>query len=36
MDNKEKAIEVLNMVTTNFPDSRDAKKAQRRIKKLSK
>ena len=36
MDNKEKAIEVLNMVSTDFPDSRDAKKAQRRIRKLSK
>jgi len=36
MDNKEKAIEVLNMVITDYPGSRDAKKAQRRIKKLSK
>ena len=36
MDDKDKAIEVLNLVTTDFPDSRDAKKAQRRIKKLSK
>jgi len=36
IDNKEKAIEVLNMVITDYPGSRDAKKAQRRIKKLSK
>jgi TolA-binding protein len=36
MDNKEKAIEVLNMVITDYSGSRDAKKAQRRIKKLSK
>ena len=36
LDNKEKAIEILNMLITDFPDSRDAKKAQSRIKKLSK
>ena len=36
VDNKEKAIEILNMLITDFPNSRDAKKAQRRIKKLSK
>ena len=32
----DKAIEVLNNVITQFPGSRDAKKAQRRIKKLNK
>lgn len=36
MDDKDKAIEVLNNVITQFPGSRDAKKAQRRIKKLNK
>ena len=36
MDDKDKAIEVFNLVITDFPDSRDAKKANRRIKKLSK
>ena len=36
MDDKDKAIEVFNLVITDFPDSRDAKKAKRRIKKLSK
>ena len=36
MKNKEKAIEVLKMITANFSESRDAKKAKRRISKLSK
>ena len=36
MKDKDKAIEVLNMITANYSESRDAKKAQRRIKKLSK
>ena len=36
MKQKDKAIEVLNTIIKEFPESKDAKRAEKRIKKLNK